>query len=54
MALEDAENLVASNKTYLGNTMRISENNTDLGGSMALAGELDDLFNNVLRSRLEP
>lgn len=38
----------------LGNTVRITENDTDLGGSRALPGQLADLVDNLLRRGLEP
>lgn len=34
--------------------MRVTEGNTDLGGSEALAGELADVVNDIFGGSLEP
>jgi len=52
--LEDSENLVTSNNLNLRDTVRISEDNTDLRWSCALLGEFADLVNNLLGGGLEP
>lgn len=42
------------NNLHLGDTMAISEDNTDLRGCGALLGQLADLVHNLIRCRLEP
>jgi len=54
LGLEDTEDLVTGDEADLGDTMRVTEGNTDLGGSQTLAGELDDLVDNVVMGGLEP
>lgn len=53
-ALEDTEDLVTSNETDLGDTLAVTELDTDLRGGHTLTGELDDLLNNLLGGGLEP
>merc|ERR1712107_897422 len=43
LAFQDAEDLVASNETDLGNTVGVPEDDTDLGGGQTLLGKLEDL-----------
>lgn len=52
--LQDSQDLVTGNNSSLGNTVGISQDNTDLRWSQTLSGVLDDLLNNVVRSQLEP
>lgn len=54
LRLEDTEDFVSSHETDLGNAMRVTKGDTDLGGGETLAGELDDLVNNLLWGGLEP
>jgi hypothetical protein len=54
VTFEDAKNLVTGDETDLRNSMRVAEGDTDLGGSKTLSGELDDVINHVLWSRLQP
>ena len=54
MRLEDTEDLVTSDKAHLGDAMRVTKGNTDLRGSQTLAGEFDNLINDILGSGLEP
>lgn len=54
MRLEDTEDLVTGHETDLGNTVRVTEGNTDLRGSKALAGEFNNLLDDFLRGCLEP
>lgn len=52
--LEDSENLVASDNSDLGDTVRVTEDLTNLGGSGALLRELADLLDDLLGGGLEP
>ena len=54
MGLEDTEDLVSGDKADLGDSRGITQGDTDLGGGQALAGELDDLVNNIVGGGLEP
>ena len=54
MRLEDTEDLVTGNKTHLGDTVRVTEGNTDLRRGETLASELDDVLDDVVRGGLEP
>lgn len=52
--LEDSQDLVTGDELDLGNTVSISQDNTDLGWSQTLSGVLDDLLNNLIGGQLEP
>jgi hypothetical protein len=52
--LEDAENLGTSDGFNLGDTVGITESNTNLGGGSTLTCELDDLLNEVVGGDLNP
>ena len=54
VGLQDSQDLVTSDNLGLGNTVSISQDNTDLGRSQTLSGVLDDLFNNFVSGELEP
>jgi hypothetical protein len=54
MGLQDTEDLVTGDEAHLGDTVRVTEGNTDLRGCQTLTGELDDVLNDILRSGLEP
>merc|ERR1719318_1945018 len=54
LALQDAQDLVASNETNLGNTVGIPEDDTDLGGGQTLLGKLEDLVLHLVAGDLEP
>ena len=54
LRLEDTEDLVTGDETDLGNTLRVTELNTDLRGGHTLTGELDNLLDNLLGGGLEP
>lgn len=54
VALEDTEDLVTSHEADLGNTVAVPQDDTDLGGSQALPGELHDVVHDVVGSGLEP
>jgi hypothetical protein len=43
-----------SNNLDLGNTVGVTENNTDLRWGCALLGQLADLVDNLLRGGLQP
>jgi hypothetical protein len=51
---EYAQYLVAGEESHLGDPVRITQNDTDLRGSKALAGEFCDLFDDVFRCSFEP
>lgn len=52
--LQDSENLVTGNDLGRGNTVGISQDNTNLRGGQTLSGVLDDLLDNILSGQLEP
>ena len=52
LRLEDTQDLVTRDKSHLGNTVRVPEGDTDLRGGKTLAGEFDDVLNDVLGGRL--
>lgn len=54
VAFEDTQDLVSSNKSHLGDTMRVTEGNTNLGGGKTLSGEFGNVVDNILRGGLQP
>jgi hypothetical protein len=48
---EDTENFVPRDKAHLGNTVRVTECNTDLGRCETFTCELYDMLNDVLWRR---
>lgn len=54
MSLEDTEDFVTSDESHLGDTVRVTEGNTDLGGGQTLTGELGDVLIDILGGGLEP
>jgi hypothetical protein len=48
------QDLVASDKTHLSNSMRVPEDDTDLGWSHTFLGQLEDLILDLVTSQLEP
>ena len=54
LRFKNTQDLVARYETNLGNPMRVSEGNADLGWSQAFTGELDDVVDNVFRGSFEP
>lgn len=54
VGLEDSEDLVSGNALDLGDTVRVTENDTDLGWGETSSGELEDLVGNLLRGGLGP
>lgn len=51
---QDSQDLVTSANLSLGNTVSISQEDTDLRRSQTLSGVLNDLLNNLVRGQLEP
>lgn len=51
---QDSQDLVTSDNLGLGNTVSISQKNTNLRRSQTLSGVLDDLLNNLTGGQLEP
>lgn len=54
VGLQDSQDLVTSDNLGLGNSVGISQDNTDLRRSQTLSGVLDDLLNDVIGRQLEP
>ena len=54
LGLQDTEDLVTGDEAHLGDTVRVTEGDTNLGGGQTLTGELDDVLDDVLRGSLEP
>ena len=54
VGLQDTEDLVTGNETDLGDTVRVTEGNTDLGGGETLASQLGDVVDDILGGGLEP
>merc|ERR1719507_2962068 len=54
LALQNAQDLVASDETDLGNTVGVPEDNTDLGTGKALLGQLEDLVLDLIAGDLQP
>lgn len=52
--LEDAEDLVTGDGLDLGDTVRVTEDDTDLGGSQTLAGQLEDVVVDLVGRDLQP
>ncbi len=52
--LQDSENLVSGHSLNLGNTVVVSEDDTNLRGRGALLGELNNLFNQFVSGDLNP
>lgn len=51
---QDSQDLVTGDDLSLGNTVGISQDDTNLRRSQTLSGVLDNLLNNVIRRQLEP
>ena len=54
VGLEDAQDLVAGHNADLGNAVRVSQDDTDLGRGGALLGQLADLLDDLVGRGLEP
>lgn len=51
---QDAHNLVASDQSGQADSVRVTQDNTDLGRGQTLAGQLADHVRDLLAARLEP
>lgn len=51
---QDTEHLVTGNDLGGGDTVGVSQDNTNLGGRQTLTSVLDDLLDNVIGGQLEP
>jgi len=54
VGLQDTEDLVTSNEADLGDPMGVAQGDTDLGWGQALASELSNVLDDILRSGLKP
>jgi len=54
LALQDAQDLVTGDEPDLGNTMRVPEDNTNLGRGQALLSQLEDLVLDLIAGDLQP
>jgi len=54
LRLKDTEDLVTSDEAHLGDPVRVTEGNTDLGGSKTLASQFDDVVDDFIGRGLEP
>lgn len=54
VGFQDSQDLVTGDDLSLGNTVSVSQQDTDLGRSQTLSGVLDDLLNNLVGGQLEP
>jgi hypothetical protein len=54
VGLEDTDNLLTSDGLDLGNTIRVTQDNTNLGGGQTLLGELADVFLDIGSRNLAP
>lgn len=54
MALENTEDLVSRHEADLGDTVAVPQDDTDLGGSETLPGELHDVVDDILGGGLQP
>lgn len=54
VGLEDPQNLVTGDESDLGDTVAVSEDDTDLGRGETSSSELEDLVTDVLRGGLGP
>lgn len=52
--LQDSENLVAGDNSGLGDSVGVSQDNTNLRWGQTLSGVLDDLLDNLVGRQLEP
>lgn len=54
VGFQDSQDLVTGDDLSLGNTVSVSQQNTDLRWGQTLSGVLDDLLNNLVGGQLEP
>ena len=52
--LQDSEDFAASDALHLWNASRVPESDTNLRGSVALLGKLNNLFNKISSADLNP
>lgn len=52
--LQDSQDLVTGDNLGLGDTVSVSQHNTNLRRSQTLSGVLDDLLDNLVSGQLEP
>lgn len=54
VGLQDSQDLVTGDELDLGDTVRVSQDDTDLGGAQTSSGKLEDLVTDFLRGGLGP
>jgi hypothetical protein len=54
IGLEDTHNLLSSNGTDLGNSVRVTKDHTNLGGGKTLLGQLANVLLNIGAGNLAP
>lgn len=54
LGLKDAQNLAAGDKAHLGDSVRITKNDTDLRRGETLLGQLEDLLFHIFGREFEP
>merc|ERR1719278_2021828 len=54
LALQDTQDLVPGDESHLSNTMAVPEDDTNLGGSQSLLGQLVDLVLHLVGGQLQP
>lgn len=54
VGLQDSQDLVTSDELDLGDTVRVSQDDTDLRGAQTSSGKLEDLVTDFLRGGLGP
>lgn len=54
VSLQDADNLVAGDSVGQADTVRVTQDHTDLGRGQTLLGQLADEVDNLLGARLQP
>lgn len=54
VGFQNSQNFVTSDNFGLGNTVSISQQNTDLRWSQTFSGVFDDLFNDCITGQFEP
>lgn len=52
--LQDAEHALASHRADLGNSVGVTEDDTNLGGGQTLLGELANVVSDLLGGGLQP
>ena len=54
MRLEDTQNFVSGDEAHLGDTVRVTEGDTDLGRGETLTSELDYVLDDIIWRGFEP